>query len=91
MPTATKSARIKEKKPVTVKDTALEENEGDADVIPAKKKKPLEIDELEPVSVVEEKIEEDPLIGATEEDELASDEATLDTEELNPFGDRWEE
>ncbi len=92
MPTATKNVRAKSKKPVASEETLPEEIEGEVDTLPAKSKKPLEIvDELEPVAVVEEKLEEDPLIAATEEDELGSEEISLDTEELNPFGDRWEE
>lgn len=56
-----------------------------------KNKKPVEIYEPEPIVVgVEEKIEEDPLVPATEEEDDA-EEATIDSEELNPFGDRWEE
>ncbi len=90
MPTATKSARVKTRK-VAAPAAAQEENDIVADVLPTKIKKPLEIDDIEPAAVgIEEKIEEDPLIAATEEDETA-EEAVIDGEELNPFGDRWEE
>ncbi len=88
MPTATKNARSKTKKVVT--STDAEETAPEGDAIPSKIKKPIEIDEPEPVIGIEEKPEEDPLLGAVEEDE-ASEEAVLDGEELNPFGDRWEE
>jgi len=67
--------------------------EGEPDIIPSKvKAEPIELDDAEPLAVVlEEKLlEDDPLnTGETEEDEAA--EISLDGEELNPFGDRWEE
>ena len=66
-----------------------EHTETDLDIKPGKAKKPIEIDEPE-AGVIDEKIEDDPLVGASEEDD-AADEASLDGEELNPFGDRWEE
>ena len=40
-------------------------------------------------SIVEEKIEVDPLIADEESDETSADEA-LDDDEINPFGDKWE-
>ncbi len=86
--TSTKSIRPKTKK-ATV-EVVQEEQIHEADITPSKVKKPLEIDEPEVVGGIEEKLEEDPLIGATE-DEESSEEASLDGEELNPFGDRWEE
>jgi hypothetical protein len=67
-----------------------ERNELDLDLKPGKVKKPIEIDEPEPAVAVDEKVEEDPLAVATEEDDSA-DEISLDGEEVNPFGDRWEE
>ena len=38
---------------------------------------------------LEEKVEEDPL-AITSEDEESEEDPTLDEEELNPFGDKWE-
>ncbi len=91
MPTATKNARIKTNKTTPRTDTIHDEAGLEIDPIPAKNKKLVEIYEPEPiVAGVEEKIEEDPLIPATEEEDGA-EEATIDSEELNPFGDRWEE
>lgn len=70
---------------------ADEQEEGvGADMLPTKIKKPLEIEEHEPIIGIEEKPEEDPLAAPVEEDE-AAEELSLDGEELNPFGDRWEE
>lgn len=68
----------------------VEREEHETDVAPGKVKKPIEIEEPEADVGVDEKSEEDPLLGANEEDEL-SDEVSLDGEEINPFGDRWEE
>ncbi|MEK7641984.1 MAG: hypothetical protein AAB365_03270 [Patescibacteria group bacterium] len=62
----------------------------ESEVLPVKIKKAIEIDEPEPAVIgVEEKLEEDPLATPTEDDE--AEELSLDGEELNPFGDRWEE
>lgn len=96
MAPATKS-RLKTKKmaPVAQEHTEdaeqIENTDQDIDAKPGKAKKPIEIDEPEAVVAGDEKIiEEDPLVGAIE-DEESSDEGGLDGEELNPFGDRWEE
>jgi hypothetical protein len=94
MATATKSrSRIsaKAKKPAPAADhTEVAELEHDIDATPIKAKKPIEIDEPEVAVGIEEKAEEDPLVAATEEDDSV-EEISLDGEELNPFGDRWEE
>jgi hypothetical protein len=91
MPSATKNVRIKTKKTISRTDTIHEEVGLETDSISAKNKKLVEIYEPEPIVVnLEEKIEEDPLIPETEEEDGA-EEATIDSEELNPFGDRWEE
>ena len=89
MATATKSAKTKMKRGVVRASGALADAESGADIAPTLHKKPLEIDEPEVVAGVEEKAEEDPLAAATEED--GAEEMSLDGEELNPFGDRWEE
>jgi hypothetical protein len=92
MATATKS-RVKTKKPDPVVEEHAEESghpETDLDVKPGKAKKPIEIDEPEVAVAIDEKVEDDPLVGAVEEDDTA-EEISLDGEEINPFGDRWEE
>jgi hypothetical protein len=89
MATATKTAKLKSKKaPEPVEEHAEHDHDVEAPI--SKGKKPIEIDEPEPVVGIDEKIEEDPLLGAVEEDDSA-EEISLDGEELNPFGDRWEE
>lgn len=85
MPTAKKTKKVA---PVVEEHDETEEHH---DVIPSKTKKPIEIDEPEPIIGGEEKLEEDPLAVPTEDDELGGEELSLDGEELNPFGDRWEE
>lgn len=86
MPTAKKTKKIA---PVVEEHEEAEEHHDDA---PSKAKKPIEIDEHEPIlGGTDEKLEEDPLAAPTEDDELSGDELSLDGEELNPFGDRWEE
>ena len=56
-----------------------------------KSKKPLDLEAaLEPASVIEDKIEEDPLV-ATEDSEEDEDGLSLDDDELKPFQDKWEQ
>ncbi len=93
MTTAIKNTRTKTKKIVSKVAVAPEEIEAEIDILPVKNKKPIEIDELEPAVILddkEEKLEEDPLVAATETEE-ETEEIGIDAEELNPFGDRWEE
>ncbi len=89
MATATKSTKIKAKKSAPVVESTHEETESEIGLVPSKIKKPVELDEPEAVASIDEKIEDDPLIAATEEEEV--EEVSLDGEDLNPFGDRWEE
>jgi hypothetical protein len=82
----------KKKLGVKTKETADEVAEIDS-ITPKIKTKPdpIELDDAEPLVGVEEKIvEEDPLNPIETEDEELS-EVGIDSEELNPFGDRWEE
>ncbi|OHA17239.1 MAG: hypothetical protein A3C79_02875 [Candidatus Taylorbacteria bacterium RIFCSPHIGHO2_02_FULL_45_28] len=91
MATITK-ARLKTKKLLPASDTHTKETEQEPvlEIKSGKSKKPIEIEESEAIIGVEEKIEEDPLVAPVEEDDSA-DEISLDGEEINPFGDRWEE
>jgi hypothetical protein len=84
------TAKAKKVAPAVEQHTEETEQELDLELKPGKVKKPIEIDEPEPAVAVDEKVEEDPLAVATEEDDSA-EEISLDGEELNPFGDRWEE
>ena len=51
---------------------------------PAEEEKIIEID-------TEEKVVDPELIPGEETEEEAEDDAVLDDEEINPFGDKWEE
>ncbi len=61
------------------------------DPLLSKNKKPLEIDiPDEIITPIEEKTDEE--LAVTEDGEDASgDELSLDDDELNPFGDKWEQ
>lgn len=60
-----------------------------------KAKKVVEIEEPEAVIGVveekEEKLDEDGMPITEDEDEAGTEEAGIDDEEVNPFGDKWEE
>ncbi|MDD5165463.1 MAG: hypothetical protein PHG25_02925 [Candidatus Pacebacteria bacterium] len=90
-----KSAVKTSKKEVTPKVADVEENEDeDADIASPKNKivKPLEVDAVADIlPEVDEKVvdEENPLLAV--EDEESEDAISLDSEDLNPFGDKWEE
>jgi len=61
-----------------------------ADPLASKLRKPLEIDEPELASADEKPEDDAPAVEGEEADALA-EEASLDDEELNPFGDKWEQ
>ena len=85
----TKTATLK--KP---KNTIVAENQNDdenADPVVTKTKKPLEFDLPEEAAPLDDKIDDDAPAVNEETDELSSDESTLDDDELNPFGDKWEQ
>ena len=48
------------------------------------------VDEPEVLIGVEEKVDDDGVV-ITDDAEEEGEEATLDAEEINPFGDKWEE
>lgn len=55
-------------------------------------KKTIELDLPEDtVPVTEEKIIDDESPAAEDAEDAAADEISLDDEELNPFGDKWEQ
>ena len=90
MPQAKKLHPKKKTKPVTKTKPPVEDNEEEVSVPVSKIKKVVEVDIQEDVGIiVEEKPEVDPLLGDEEADELSSEES-LDEEEINPFGDKWE-
>ena len=89
------STQTKPRKAVT--KLAAVETEERLEAFP-KTKKVIEIEEPEAVlgtalipEEKEEKLDEDGMPITEDEDEAASDEAGIDDEEVNPFGDKWEE
>ncbi|MFA6601416.1 MAG: hypothetical protein WCT02_00940 [Candidatus Paceibacterota bacterium] len=67
-----------------------EEEDLPIDLTATKAKKAPEIDLIEEVLVTEEKV--DPEAPVVEDGEDAEgEEVTLDDEDLNPFGDKWEQ
>ena len=77
--------KASKKSPVKVKSTETEEV---VDIISIKSKKIEDPEEVE-AFLPEEKVE-DETVADDDAEELA-DEIGLDTEEINPFGDKWEE
>ena len=93
MPQA-KALRLKNKKP-TKPHIHMHRVEGSADAAPAvKANKPIEIDDPEllvgTLAVLEEKTDDGTVVSG-EEGEVAADEASLDDDEVDPFGDKWEQ
>jgi len=69
----------------------VETSEEVEEVIGPKAKKGVDLESaLEPAVIIDEKVDED-LPVSSEDEESAADEVTLDDEELNPFGDKWEQ
>ncbi|MES2314604.1 MAG: hypothetical protein V4524_01555 [Patescibacteria group bacterium] len=88
-----KSATKASKKEVAPVIPDVEENDEEADAVSLKSKtaKPLDVDPADILPEVDEKVvdEENPLHVL--EDEESEDAISLDSEDLNPFGDKWEE
>ncbi len=90
----TKVSKNKNKAVGAATDEVVEETEtASVESFPIKKKgDTIVIDEhVEIGEVVEEKPEEDTAVKAEEAEDLLGEELGLDDEELNPFGDKWEE
>ena len=82
-----KAKKMKKQNTKPVAKTDKEEDIIEPSILKAKK---IEIpEEVEGVIEPEEKIDDD-AIAEDAEDELG-EEVSLDNEELNPFGDKWEE
>ncbi|GEM_PF-1476481 len=84
--------KIKNKAPAPVAETPTDEEEALSPAL-LKTKKAIEFELPEPIiAATEDKLEDDQVAVAGEEDseEIGAEEATLDEEELNPFGDKWE-
>ena len=80
----TKKSSVKPVVPEVEEDIEIVDTKG-------KVKKPVEIDAADILPEVEEKVieEENPLIALEEEEDAEA--GGIDDEDLNPFGDKWEE
>lgn len=91
---ATLSRKVKGRSMTKVRSApvaAIEEEALDTKALKAKKALELELPE-EPIAIsIEDKPEEDSPVVAEDAEELAAEEISLDDDELNPFGDKWEQ
>ena len=83
----------KEIKTVPPEENVEETETADVENFPLKNKKDpvIALDEHVEVEIPEEKPEEEVPVKIEEEEDLLGEEIGLDDEELNPFGDKWEE
>lgn len=90
MPT-TQTTKTKQKTKVVEKKQTEEVEEQENEALPAKTKKIVEIDEPERIIVgVEEKLDDDAVQVPEDEEGGGVEDATLDDEEVDPFGDKYE-
>jgi hypothetical protein len=66
-----------------------EEKDADAPMLENKTKKPAEVDVADILPEVDEKVDPESPLEVDEEEE--EDMPSLDSEDVNPFGDKWEE
>ena len=78
------------KKQIKVKQEAPVDELDLASPVIGKSKKPLDLDDPELIPGTEEKIEDDDPLAEDAADENSDDEASIDEEDVNPFGDKWE-
>lgn len=85
---AQKKKTVTKNKEIENKKDSVDEEE----VIEPKAKKAVDLESaLEPVSIIDEKVEDETLVLTDEGDESVGEEISLDDEEINPFGDKWEQ
>ena len=86
-----RATKTKQKSKPTEKKHANHTEEHEEEELPTKAPKIIEIDEPEPVvGAIEEKNEDDIPVAIEDEDSLGSDDSSLDDEEVDPFGDKYE-
>jgi hypothetical protein len=74
------------------KDNEVESEAEVAELDGPKSKKPIDLEAaLEPAAIIDEKVEDEVLPVGEETEDGTAEELTLDDEELNPFGDKWEQ
>lgn len=81
------NGKTKEKKNRTISKKRAVETDKDEEVVP---KKIIEADTPIILPELEEKIVDEEIPAGTE-DEESEETPTLDEEDLNPFGDKWEQ
>jgi len=86
-----------QKKKVVMKNEVDEEKSSTKEIevdelVGPKTKKPVDLESaLEPVGIIDEKTDDEIPAAVDDTEESTSEEITLDDEELNPFGDKWEQ
>ncbi len=86
-----KALRPKKQTAKTKPVDAVEEGDDAVGLHAIKIKKAIEVELGDEVVAPLEKLEDDAPAAAEDGDELSTDELSLDEEEINPFGDKWEE
>lgn len=81
-------ARTKELSP---KKSKIATRIGNRDTKEKKIEKPIPIDDPELILPVADKVADEEENPESEEGELAGEETGLDSDEVDPFGDKWEE
>ncbi len=70
---------------------AVEENDDAVGLQAGKIKKVIEVELGDEIVAPLEKLDDDAPVVSEDGEELSTDELGLDEEEINPFGDKWEE
>jgi hypothetical protein len=87
---AQKKKVLKNKEDKNTKDIA-EENE-EEEVVGPKAKKSVDLESaLEPANIIDDKADEEIPVITDDSEESSNEELSLDDDELNPFGDKWEQ
>jgi hypothetical protein len=87
---AQKKKVSKNKETKNTKDIVEENEEGE--VVGKKAKKSVDLESaLEPANIIDEKTEDEIPVITDDSEESTSEELSLDDDELNPFGDKWEQ
>lgn len=81
---------LKNKEDKNTKDIAGENEE--EEIVGPKTKKSVDLESaLEPANIVDDKTEDEIPVITDDSEESTSEELSLDDDELNPFGDKWEQ
>ncbi len=88
---AQKKKVLKNKEDKNTKDKeVVEENE--EEIVGPKAKKSVDLESaLEPANIIDDKTDDEIPVITDDGEESTSEELSLDDDELNPFGDKWEQ